>query len=156
MVRLLSIVADSVVDGPGLRTVIFFAGCPHRCRGCHNPSSWSPEAGTHYSTRDVIKWVKEIGSKRITLSGGEPFAQREALEQLVLVLRPDHEIYLYTGYRIEHLINDERACRILQKVDCLIDGPYMEQLHDTSLAIRGSTNQRILSAKQIEEYIKHR
>lgn len=156
MVQLLSIVADSVVDGPGLRTVIFFAGCPHRCRGCHNPSSWSLAAGTPYSTRDVIKWVKGIGSKRITLSGGEPFAQIEALEQLVLVLRPDYEIYLFTGYRIEDLVKDERACRILRQLDCLIDGPYMEQFHDTSLAIRGSTNQRILSAKQIEEYIKNR
>ncbi|WP_214805006.1 MULTISPECIES: anaerobic ribonucleoside-triphosphate reductase activating protein [unclassified Exiguobacterium] len=156
MVRLLSIVADSVVDGPGLRTVIFFAGCPHRCRGCHNPSSWSLAAGATYSTPDVIKRVEEIESKRITLSGGEPFAQIEALEQLVLVLRPDYEIYLFTGYRIEDLVKDERACRILRQVDCLIDGPYMEQLHDTSLAIRGSTNQRILSAKQIEEYIKNR
>ncbi|WP_026828779.1 anaerobic ribonucleoside-triphosphate reductase activating protein [Exiguobacterium artemiae] len=149
--RLLHILADSVVDGPGLRTVIFFAGCPHHCAGCHNPDSWAVEGGEDYSLQHVVEQIRQIGSHRVTISGGEPFLQQEALYELINALT-GYDIYLFTGYRLEQLLDDALARRILSRVDGLIDGRYIKTLHDYSLSIRGSTNQRILNKKQLQSF----
>ena len=150
--RLLQILADSVVDGPGLRTVIFFAGCPHHCPGCHNPDSWALEGGEDYSVQQVVEQIQQMGSYRVTISGGEPFLQQQALDELVDALT-GYDLYLFTGYRIEQLLGDVQARRILSRVDGLIDGRYIQRLHDHSLAIRGSTNQRIFNRKQLQHIL---
>jgi len=147
--RLLQILADSVVDGPGLRTVVFFAGCPHHCPGCHNPDSWAVEGGEDCSVEQVIEQIQQTGSYRVTISGGEPFLQQQALSELVHALT-GYDIYLFTGYRLEQLLDDTQARQILSQVDCLIDGRYIQRLHDHSLAIRGSTNQRIFNREQLQ------
>ncbi|RDB34574.1 anaerobic ribonucleoside-triphosphate reductase activating protein [Exiguobacterium sp. RIT594] len=150
--RLLHILADSVVDGPGLRTVIFFAGCPHQCAGCHNPESWAMDGGADYTVRQVLEQIEGIGSRRITISGGEPFLQRTALAELVHALA-GCDIYLFTGYRIEQLLDDAQARQILSQIDGLVDGRYIKTLHDSSLSIRGSTNQRILTREQLQTFL---
>ncbi|OIN68248.1 anaerobic ribonucleoside-triphosphate reductase activating protein [Exiguobacterium sp. KRL4] len=150
--RLLQILADSVVDGPGLRTVIFFAGCPHHCPGCHNPDSWLVEGGADYSVAEVVEQLRTLGSRRITISGGEPFLQRTALVELIAALA-GYEIYLFTGYTMEQLLREEQSKWILSRIDCLIDGRYVQALPDHSLLIRGSTNQRILKADALKTYL---
>lgn len=150
--RLLQILADSVVDGPGLRTVIFFAGCPHHCPGCHNPESWASDGGQDYTVDQVIQQIEQIGSRRITISGGEPFFQPTALVELVAALA-GYEIYLFTGYTLDQLMRDEQARWVLARIDCLIDGRYVQTLPDHSLRIRGSTNQRILKADALKNYL---
>lgn len=151
--RLLQILADSVVDGPGLRTVVFFAGCPHHCPGCHNPDSWAVEGGEDCSVQQVVEQIQQMGSHRVTISGGEPFLQQQALYELVNVLS-GYDIYLFTGYRLEQLLDDDLARRILSRIDGLIDGRYIQTLHDHSLAIRGSTNQRIFNREQLQHVLK--
>ena len=150
--RLLQILADSVVDGPGLRSVIFFAGCPHQCAGCHNPESWASDGGHYYTVDQVIQQIEQIGSRRITISGGEPFFQPAALVELVAALA-GYDIYLFTGYTLEQLMRDEQARWVLARIDCLIDGRYVQTLPDHSLRIRGSTNQRILKAYALKNYL---
>ena len=150
--RLLQILADSVVDGPGLRTVIFFAGCPHQCAGCHNPESWASDGGHYYTVDQVIQQIEQIGSRRITISGGEPFFQPAALVELVAALA-GYEIYLFTGYTLDQLMRNEQARWVLARIDCLIDGRYVQTLPDHSLRIRGSTNQRILKADALKNYL---
>ncbi|AFS70164.1 MULTISPECIES: anaerobic ribonucleoside-triphosphate reductase activating protein [Exiguobacterium] len=150
--RLLQILADSVVDGPGLRTVVFFAGCPHHCPGCHNPDSWLVEGGADYSVAEVVEQIHMLGSRRITISGGEPFLQRSALVELIAALA-GYEIYLFTGYTIEQLLRQEQTQWILSRIDCLIDGRYVRSLHDPSLSIRGSTNQRIILKNELRAFL---
>lgn len=151
--RLLQILADSVVDGPGLRTVVFFAGCPHHCPGCHNPDSWAVEGGEDCSVQQVVEQIQQMGLHRVTISGGEPFLQQQALYELVNALT-GYDIYLFTGYRLEQLLDDDLARRILSRIDGLIDGRYIQTLHDHSLAIRGSTNQRIFNREQLQHVLK--
>ena len=97
----------------------------------------------------VIEQIQQMGSYRVTISGGEPFLQQQALSELVNVLS-GYDIYLFTGYRLEQLLDDTQARQILSQVDCLIDGRYIQRLHDHSLAIRGSTNQRIFNREQLQ------
>lgn len=145
--RVMNIIHDSVVDGEGLRTVIFFAGCPHHCKGCHNPESWNHYNGLEMSVKEVVDEVASNPLTDVTLSGGEPFFQAEEVSQVAKELkRLGKNIWAYTGYTIEQLLNsdDPHKRELLSYCDVLIDGPFILQERDLTLRFRGSKNQRII------------
>lgn len=161
--RILKIVPDTVVDGPGLRTSIYFAGCKVHCEGCHNPESWNLDGGEEMFPAEVLRKIEEYGNKRITLSGGNPLDQEHLFHVQVLcetLKREGYNIWLYSGYTWEHLIGRVQSfmwnnrtrnlelMKILDNIDVIVDGPFIKDLRDTSLLYRGSSNQRIIDVKK--------
>ena len=147
MLDLSGIVSDSIVDGPGIRTTIFCQGCPHHCEGCHNPETWEFGCGTKVPLEGILEIVQSNPLCRgVTFSGGEPFAQAEAFARLAVMLKEKgYEVASYSGYTFEQLLNGTKAQRkLLESIDVLIDGPYIQSQRSLELSFRGSRNQRIL------------
>ena len=107
MVNVAGVMADSIVDGPGIRVAIFVQGCCHHCEGCHNPESWPFGAGTDMSVEDLFALVKANQLCRgVTFSGGEPFCQAGALVPLAEKLKAaGYELASYSGYTFEQLLD---------------------------------------------------
>lgn len=159
------ITRDSIVDGPGLRTVIWTQGCRHNCKGCHNPCTHNFDGGFKIDTRKVISDLKELRlQKGITFSGGDPFEQPEACYEIAVEAKKlGLDIWCYTGYDFERLASspEDGIKRFLNEIDVLIDRPFELRNKDLNLRFRGSTNQRIIDVKNsinenktviIEEY----
>ena len=147
MLNLSGIVGDSIVDGPGIRTTFFCQGCPHHCEGCHNPETWEFGCGTDMATEDMVAIVKSNPLCRgVTFSGGEPFAQAEGYLELAKALKAaGYEVASYSGYTFEQLLRGTSAQRaLLEHIDVLIDGPFIQAERSLELVFRGSKNQRIL------------
>ncbi|AVX19327.1 MULTISPECIES: anaerobic ribonucleoside-triphosphate reductase activating protein [Carboxydocella] len=150
MIRLAGITTESVVDGPGLRTVIWTQGCPHRCPGCHNPDTHDPEGGELWTFEQVFAELE--GDKLatgITLSGGEPFFQPEACLVIARWAREKGKnLWVFTGYTWEQLMRMSESNpvigELLQLTDVLVDGPYLKEQRALWLPFRGSTNQRLI------------
>lgn len=151
--RISGIIAESIVDGPGFRYVVFTQGCPHGCRNCHNPQTHDFSGGR---TVDPLSLLPEILENPllsgVTFSGGEPFAQAEALLPLArAVKRQGLHLLCYSGYTYEQLreLRQQQPAvgELLSLCDTLIDGPYIDEQRDLTLLFRGSTNQRILQLK---------
>ena len=137
--RLAGIAGDSIVDGPGIRMTLFAQGCPHHCQGCHNPETWEFDGGTWWTTDDLVKVIEENPlAKGVTFSGGEPFSQAEAFAELAGKLKNrGYEVASYSGFTMEELLQGSREQRmLLEKLDVLIDGPYIEEQRSLSLAYR--------------------
>ena len=148
--RVMSIIHDSVVDGEGLRSVVFFSGCPHQCAGCHNPQSWAYSAGTPMTIDEVLEQLLSNPLTDITLSGGEPFMQAKQVKILARRLREaGRNIWEYTGYSLEQLqqSGDTDKLELLQEVDVLVDGPFLLEHKVPGLMFRGSSNQRVWRMK---------
>ncbi|NGP44485.1 anaerobic ribonucleoside-triphosphate reductase activating protein [Bacillaceae bacterium SIJ1] len=148
--HILSIYHDSVVDGEGLRTVIFFAGCPHHCQGCHNPSSWNKRNG-HEMTIEQIVQQSLNPLTNITFSGGEPFDQARTAAKVAQQLKTyGKNIWAYTGWTLEELLESQHPdqLELLNYVDVLVDGRFKIEERDIALSFRGSRNQRIIDMKQ--------
>ena len=146
--RIAGIQRDSIVDGPGIRYVIFTQGCPHHCEGCHNPQTHDFEAGKVADT-DII--LKEIFESRlvsgVTFSGGEPFCQAEALVPLAEAIKAKNKhLMIYTGYLLEELqkMPNTHVQRLLELTDILVDGPFVLAQRNLTLPYRGSENQRVI------------
>lgn len=152
--RIAGIVDDSIVDGPGLRTTVFFQGCVHHCPGCHNPDTHAFDGGYETTVEAVYQHIKEQRlSHAVTFSGGDPFNQPLALSSLVERLKEEgYHICIYTGYVYEHLKQDQLAASILKHADLLVDGPFLEANKSLELKFRGSTNQRIIDLRKMRFY----
>ncbi len=141
-------VGDSIVDGPGLRCVLFCQGCPHRCPGCHNPETHPFEGGVHTQVSELFARIQNHPLCRaVTFSGGEPFSQAEPLAKLAKELKQaGYELAAYTGYTFENLLSSPCAAQrdLLCQLDILIDGLYIEEKKNLTLRFRGSENQRII------------
>jgi anaerobic ribonucleoside-triphosphate reductase activating protein len=152
-IRIAGIVEESIVDGPGIRFVIFTQGCPHNCKGCHNPQTHSFDGGKDVSIDKLLSMIKENPLlKGITLSGGEPFMQANSLVKLIDGLSDTNlDIIIYTGFKYEELIektNEEnKFYELLKRADILIDGKFEEEKKDENLLYRGSYNQRAIDVK---------
>jgi len=154
--RLSGITPESLVDGPGLRYVIFSQGCPHRCPHCQNPETWDASAGKEFSVKQVIRLIKQQKKTKrgVTFSGGEPFLQAAELAQVALAARQlDWDVVTYTGFTYEELAadNSEGTNALLSASDILIDGKYVHKLRDTRLQFRGSSNQRLIDVSKTQE-----
>lgn len=151
MLELSAIVTDSIVDGPGIRATVFCQGCPHHCAGCHNPETWEFGCGTPMAVETVLTIIQDNPLCRgVTFSGGEPFAQAEGFARLAQLLKADgYEVASYTGYTFEQLLRgtpEQKA--LLDAIDILIDGPFIQAEKSLEVPFRGSRNQRILDVKQ--------
>ena len=150
MVRIDRIVTESRVDGPGLRNVVFFQGCPIGCAFCQNKRIWPAEGGTLVSAQKLARTLSQNGQNKVTISGGEPFAQPQALAELVHALEfyGVTDIIVYTGFTWELLMdplvnpNFGYMRSILDYVSIVVDGPFIKALDDKFINYRGSRNQR--------------
>lgn len=145
MLRVLDILHGTVVDGPGLRSSIYFAGCKHHCPGCHNPESWNFDGGVDKSVDEIFAEIEQ-NKFNVTLSGGDPLFQNiDELTALVKKIKSlGLNIWLYTGYTIEKLLDLKIYNELLKSIDVIVEGPFILEKRDTSLFYRGSSNQRIL------------
>ena len=154
--RILGTYKETVVDGEGLRYSIYFAGCTHACKGCHNKESWCPDNGTLITEEYLDKIINEINSNPlldgITLSGGDPLYNPEEMLEVVKYLKEKIKIniWLYTGYTIEELRKDNKRMAVLEYIDTLVDGKFVQELYDPLLKFRGSSNQRIIRKKDFK------
>ncbi|WP_423364482.1 anaerobic ribonucleoside-triphosphate reductase activating protein [Mycoplasma sp. P36-A1] len=140
--NLAGIIDDSIVDGPGLRTVFFFQGCNHNCQDCHNPQSHSFNTGTDYTITQIKEHLgKNPLAKRITVSGGEPFDQYSALLEFVKYFKEYH-IWIYTGYTKQQII-DKKYDEVFEYIDALVDGRFDKNLKTLEIPFIGSSNQKI-------------
>ena len=149
MLSILRIVEDTMVDGPGFRTSIYAAGCPNQCPGCHNPQSWDIANGTLMTTEEILPIILADPFADVTFSGGDPMYQPEGFTELAKAIKSqsNKNIWCYTGYTFEHLLNMPAQRELLQYIDVLVDGPFIESLKDESLRFRGSSNQRIINVQ---------
>jgi anaerobic ribonucleoside-triphosphate reductase activating protein len=141
--RIAGIVRDSIVDGPGIRDVIFFQGCGKRCKGCHNPNTWDYNGGCHRFIGDVVLEL-ENSSNDITISGGEPIDQYNDLLELCSQLsKQGKSIWVYTG----NVVDPTKSIyqRLARYVDVIVDGRFVEDKKDCNLLFRGSSNQRLIN-----------
>lgn len=142
--RVLDIIPGTSVDGPGLRTSIYFAGCSHKCPGCHNPQSWDFSGGHEMTIPEIIQEIDRHGFN-VTFSGGDPIYQLPALVTLSRKIKEKgYGIWCYTGFRYEELKSRPAAKELLAYIDVLVDGPFIESEKDLSLLFRGSANQRLI------------
>ena len=138
-----------MVDGPGFRTSIYCAGCRHACPGCHNPQSWDFSGGHAMTTEDIMRVIESDPYANVTFTGGDPMYQPEGFAELARTIRQrtTKDIWCYTGFTFETLVNNPRQRALLEQIDVLVDGPYIKDQRDETLLFRGSRNQRIINVK---------
>ena len=148
MIRVLDIIEDTMVDGPGFRTSIYCAGCSHRCPGCHNPQSWSFDQGREMTTAELMKIIMADPFANVTFSGGDPMYQAADFAELAQAIRQqsNKDIWCFTGFVYESLIHEDQRA-LLEQIDVLVDGPFVEELRDPDLLFRGSSNQRLIDVQ---------
>lgn len=160
--RVLTITTPDVENGLGYRLTIWFAGCSHRCPGCHNQHTWDYNQGTPLTDQSVLnKIYKEVDKEYvqgITLAGGDPLSQSDqSLRELAEFLKefktkfPEKNIWIYSGATYDSDILHPIKKEIIEICDVMVDGPFIIQLLDPDLAFRGSTNQRIIDIKKTKE-----
>ena len=152
--RYAGITFNDILAAPGISVSVFLQGCPFKCKGCHNPETWDPEGGKEF-TNDTLEAIKQAISangimRNLCLMGGEPLSPENRFTSRLIINEvrktyPNIPVYIWTGYEIEALqeMQDPHIKDILNQADCIIDGPYIEELRDITLKMRGSSNQRI-------------
>lgn len=158
--RYAGLIKDDTAAGPGLCVTFFTQGCPHRCAGCHNPETWDFDGGMEFHPnliKEIVDALTSRGIKRnLCIMGGEPLcAENEFLTMLIILeVRarvPDLKIYLWSGYTLDELMHKgKRVKDILKQIDYLIDGRFDQNLKDTTLKMRGSSNQQIIDMKTVD------
>lgn len=153
-IKLAGIEEESIVDGPGFRFVVFTQGCPHHCPGCQNPQTHDPEGG-YWEDTDVLleKMKKDPLLKGVTLSGGEPFEQAEALVEFAEKVHENgFDVFAYSGYTFEQLTagakNRPAWLELLKLCDILVDGRFELEHRSLDLLFRGSSNQRLIDVQR--------
>lgn len=143
---------ESISNGLGWRAVLFVSGCPHHCPGCQNKEAQSFDYGEEFHKEEILARILDNSIlKGITISGGEPLCQENVSEvldfiQSVKKVRPNFNVWCYSGYTIEELINrkDSVTERCLEYIDVLVDGRFVEAKKNPTLKFKGSENQRII------------
>lgn len=161
MVYIAGIENNSIVDGEGWRYVIFTQGCSHKCKGCHNPHTWSFQGGKEFNEEEALNEIKSNALlDGITLSGGDPFFQAEELIAFVKEVKQlGMSVWAYTGFNFEEFLLFKNNCKcddrinihminLLNYIDVLVDGPFIESKKSMECKYRGSTNQRIIDVKE--------
>ncbi len=147
-----NITTDDMLNGDGLRTVLWVAGCEHRCRGCHNPITWDIDGGIPFDEAAEQELFEKLSAdyiSGITFSGGDPLhhRNRDEITRLAKKVRetlPEKSIWLYTGYSWEDVCDLE----IIPLLDVLVDGKYVKAVRDPKLHWKGSSNQRVIDVQE--------
>ena len=144
-----------IANGPGVRVSLFVSGCRNHCKGCFNPETWDFNYGQEYDGVNTVNEIIEALSPEyisgLSILGGDPI-ERENISEVVTLcnlvkrLYPDKTIWLYTGYKYEDIA--EMYPNVLEVIDVMVDGPFVEELKDISLVFRGSSNQRIINVPE--------
>ena len=145
------IIYEDVVNGDGLRTTLFVSGCTLNCKGCHNKQSQNFRFGELYTEQTKNKIIESLNNEYVdglSISGGDPLEPKNFKDVLELCksvkeLYPNKTIWLWTGRTIEEILDTDTKA-VLQYIDVLIDGRYVEEYKNSSLLYRGSSNQRVL------------
>lgn len=153
----------SVANGTGIRVVLWVSGCKCRCRGCQNPDTWSFDSGQLFdksAKEELFEALDKSYIQGITFSGGHPLENEnlDEIYELIVEIRdkfPNKDIWLYTGYRFDRIINSPLRDmnttfkkKILELCDVVVDGAYIEELKDITLKWRGSSNQRVIDVSE--------
>lgn len=160
--RYSGVIYNDIAAAPGLCVSFFTQGCPHHCYRCHNPQTWDFEGGKEFTYKvleQIVEGLTADGIQRnLCIMGGEPLcSENQFLTELVVKTvkeqLPEVKIYIWTGYTYAELLNrhDIHLESILNMADYLIDGPYIDDLRDISLSMRGSSNQRIINLREIDK-----
>ena len=150
-IRLASpIVTDSVVDGRGLRTVIWCQGCHHNCAECHNPDTHDFKAGFEQDIDELVQEILAVDMQSgVTFSGGDPMMQAVSCTNIARQLKEKNiNIWCYTGFTFEELLTRPDCVEFLQYIDVLIDGKFEKSLKSYDLLFKGSENQRIINVPE--------
>lgn len=141
---------DSILDGSGIRTVIWFQGCLHNCKGCQNPETHDMNGGMVVDIDEIKMKLKNLKYQSgITLSGGDPFFQPEAALEIAKFAKSiGLNVWAYTGFTYEALLSDKSRLDLLKYVDVLVDGKFMIDKKSLNCKFRGSTNQRLIDVKK--------
>ena len=146
---------ESIVDGDGVRTVLFFAGCAHNCEGCHNPESHDFNAGEHFDEEKANEIFSHIADapyiSGITLSGGDCFFNPIPVIYFVEAFRakfPDKTVWAYTGFTLEEVLLNENRRKLFELCDVLVDGKFVKSEKGFNLKFKGSANQRTIAVKE--------
>lgn len=161
--RYAGIIKNDIAAGPGVCTSFFVQGCPNHCAGCHNPETWDFNGGKEF-TNDVFNEIYQALTannihRDFCILGGEPLCEQNQLLTLLIIRfvkekLPNTKIYLWTGYYYENLISKKdngKLQEILNTIDVLIDGPYVQEQRDITLSMRGSLNQHIIYLKEMNK-----
>ena len=159
-VRLAAILPESLVNGPGLRRVIFAQGCSHKCQGCFSPHTHSYTEGVLMDMDEILEDIRENPLlKGVTFSGGDPWEQGDKFAYLAKEIKNmGLTVWCYTGYTFEYILNNKNSRKgwneLLDNVDVLIDGRFQEDKKESNLKYRGSSNQRIIDVKSSLEILE--
>ena len=153
-----NITKDDMLNGDGLRVVLWTAGCSHCCKGCHNPVTWDPNGGLYFdeeAKKELFEALEKDYISGVTFSGGDPLhtANRECILKLAKEIKaqfPQKTIWLYTGFLWEQI----EALEIMNYVDVVVDGEFEEDKKDTTLRWKGSSNQRVIDVKKTKDQQK--
>lgn len=145
------IMYDSIVDGEGIRNTIFFSECHHHCKGCHNPETWDKNYGYEFTKELQNEFINQCKNNvlldGITLSGGDPMYSSIEIIPFIKKFKsecPNLDIWIYSGFSYEDILQNKDMNKLLKLCDVLVDGIFIEELRDTTIKFRGSTNQRII------------
>ena len=152
----IKVTKNDIANGIGVGCVLWVSGCDIHCKNCHNQSTWDFNSGqlfTEDTMQEILLTLTKPYISRLTLSGGHPLDPHNAPKVLEIVKRvkmvfPNKDIWIYSGYEWENIIKDETLREIMKYTDVLVDGPYIDELRDVSLAFRGSSNQRIIDVQK--------
>lgn len=152
----LKITKCDIANGPGVRVVLWVAGCDCHCKGCHNPDSWDYNAGKPFddeAKQELIDALSKPWIRGLTLSGGHPLGRNcnDSFYWFIKEIKdmfPDKDIWLYTGWKWETICDHDVEWDLVREcIDVVVDGPFVEELRDITLKFRGSSNQRLIDVK---------
>ena len=154
-IRLAGIIENSISNGEGIRKVIFAQGCKHHCKGCFNPSTHDFNGGYECDTDKIVERINnDYMIDGVTFSGGDPFEQAEAFAEIAKKINPELDIWCYTGYTLQELLDKANEkpewVDLLTSIDVLVDDRFEEDKKDRNLKFKGSSNQNIVQLKLLK------
>lgn len=152
----MDIIQDTTSDGPGFRTSIYCSGCYHRCYNCQNPQTWNISNGTPTDTKVIYNKIVSNPLNNVTFSGGDPLYQAKAFAELAKMIKDNtnKNIWCYTGFLFEDIVNQDWCMDLLNNIDVLVDGKFIDHLKDSDLIFKGSSNQRLIDVPKSLEMNK--
>lgn len=151
-----NITHDDMLNGEGIRVVLWVSGCTHKCRQCHNPMTWNPDDGKEVGDAELEEIITELSKDYvagITFSGGDPLHPQNRIPianmiQSIKTCFPQKTIWLYTGFKWDEIMKDSEMKEVIENVDVLVDGRFVPLLADKKYKWAGSTNQKVIDVKK--------